>query len=91
MESIRAILSKNLRELRKEKGYTQSALASLAGFQETSYNRWETGKVWPEPDTIAILAKVLNVPESRLFLDQSIISPLIAAKIVSDFISSKST
>lgn len=74
-ESIRAILSKNLRELRKERGLTQEGLASLAGFQGPSYNRWESGKSWPEPETIEALAKALGVPESRLFLDLSLTSP----------------
>lgn len=84
MESIRTILSKNLRELRKEKQLTQVDLAALAGFQEASYNRWETGKSWPEPETISSIAKVLSVPESRLFLDTSIISPKIALKVLKD-------
>lgn len=83
MESIRAVLSKNLRELRKERGLTQESLAALAGYQETSYNRWETGKVWPEPEAISTLARTLNVPEARLFLDIEIISPKIALSILS--------
>jgi transcriptional regulator with XRE-family HTH domain len=88
LESIRYILSKNLRELRKERGLTQVDIAALAGFQEASYNRWETGKSWPEVDTISALAKALNVPESRLFLDTSIISPKIAIKVLSSLVES---
>lgn len=76
-ESIRIILSRNLHDLRKKKGLSQAELAERAGFQHNSYNRWETGKSWPEPDTIAALARALGVPESRLFqnYDSQNISP----------------
>lgn len=75
MDSIRVILSRNLQTLRKEKGLSQSELAEKAGFQHASYNRWENGKSWPEPDTIAALATALGVPESRLFYDNSLANP----------------
>jgi transcriptional regulator with XRE-family HTH domain len=88
LESIRAILSKNLLELRHERGLSQSDLAEKAGFQMQSYNRWENGKSWPEPSTIEALARALNVPESRLFLDASLISPKVAIKVLNELVAS---
>lgn len=86
-ESIRSILSRNLRELRKQRGMTQEALATLAGFQAVSYGRWESGKSWPEPDTIESLARALGVPESRLFYDSSAhMSPRDALKVLTDLV-----
>ena len=88
-ESIRSVLSRNLRDLRKERGFTQDQLASMAGFQGPSYNRWESGKSWPEPDTIAALAIALGVRESRLFLDtNSNTSPREALKVLTDLVNS---
>lgn len=76
MGTIRGILSKNLLELRKERGLSQSELAEKAGFQHNSYNRWENGKSWPEPETIEALAKALGVSESRLFQEKaSLVTP----------------
>ena len=88
-ESIRSVLSRNLRDLRKERGFTQDQLASLAGFQGPSYNRWESGKSWPEPDTISALAIALGVRESRLFMDtNSNTSPREALKVLTDLVNS---
>lgn len=88
-ESIRNVLSRNLRDLRKERGLTQDQLASMAGFQGPSYNRWESGKSWPEPDTITALAKALNVSESRLFSDNNLhVSPRDALKVLTDLVNS---
>lgn len=87
MSEIRLILSKNLLELRKSLGLTQAELAEKAGFQHNSYNRWETGKSWPEPETISSLARALNVSESRLFQDSqaSSVSPREALNTLNDF------
>lgn len=87
MTDIRTILAKNLKELRIQKKLTQLELAQMAGFQDASYSRWETGKSWPEPETIAALARALNVSESRLFQDtqKSELSPREALVILNDF------
>lgn len=87
MTDIRSILSKNLLELRRSKGWTQAEMAERAGFQSVSYSRWETGKSWPEPDTIAALAKALNVTESRLFQDEQVsnLNPREALNALNDF------
>jgi DNA-binding XRE family transcriptional regulator len=65
---------------------TQDDLAIAAGFQSQSYNRWETGKSWPESDTVTALAKALNVPESRLFYDESIFTPQLAVKVLNNLV-----
>ena len=91
-ESIRDVLSKNLKELRKSRGLTQEQLASLAGFQTPSYNKWETGKAWPEPDTISALARALEVEEARLFQStSSLITPREALKILNEYLDKNNT
>lgn len=88
-DSIRAILSKNLLALRTERGLSQVELAQRAGFQYASYNRWENGKSWPEPETIAALAGALGVSEGRLFQEiSSTISPREALTVLSDLVNS---
>lgn len=86
LESVRDLLSKNLLELRTEKGLSQAELAQKAGFQYNSYNRWENGRSWPDPDTISAIARALEVPPSRLFLDTSLISPKVAVKVLNDLV-----
>jgi len=88
MSEIREILSNNLVELRRSIGLTQSELAAKAGFQSKSYSRWETGKSWPEPETIQALAKALGVSEARLFQasSSSDISPREAIKTLTNLL-----
>jgi transcriptional regulator with XRE-family HTH domain len=89
LRTIKEVFASNLKELRKKKELTQEQLASLLSIHHSAYSRWETGKVIPQEDAISQLAKALNIPESRLFLDTTIISPEVAIKVLSDFINKK--
>lgn len=88
-DSIRSIFAKNLRDLRKSQGLTQEDLAKKAGYLPSAYNRWETGKNWPEEETISRIAKALGVQESTLFFDETLISPKVASKIIADYFNPK--
>ena len=50
-----------LRDLRKEKGQTQEALAEQFGVSSKSVSRWETGKTRPDLATLVELADYYEV------------------------------
>lgn len=64
---IAEILAANIRRLRKQLGISQDALSELIGVSRAMVNYYEAGEVWPRPDVIDTLAKVLKVPVSQLF------------------------
>ena len=55
-----------LRELREEKGLTQSQLAEQVHFSLSIVNKWENGKKNPSVEAIKILAKFFNVTTDYL-------------------------
>jgi transcriptional regulator with XRE-family HTH domain len=65
-----ADFSKNLIELRKERGLTQLQLADLLEIQPRLVGRWEQGKGKPNFDYILKLADVLEVTIDRLLRGQ---------------------
>lgn len=67
MGSITACLAANIKELRKEKGLTQSELAAKAGISLIFLQGIECERKWISPSTAAAIAKALGVPQSRLF------------------------
>lgn len=75
MEYIRKILASNLLELRKSKGSTQAKIAEEVGATVASYNRWENGINWPDPESIEKIANYYSIPSSRLFQDKSLQTP----------------
>ncbi|KST87996.1 transcriptional regulator Cro/CI family [Lactococcus lactis subsp. lactis] len=61
-------LSKRIKQLRLETGYTQKELAELIGVSQGSYAKYgtETGHIIPSVDRLLKLAKVFNVTVSYL-------------------------
>ena len=57
---------KILRELRKEKGLTQTALAQLLCTTQDSVSLWELGKSLPDIPTLIELTKIFNVSADYL-------------------------
>lgn len=51
----------NIKELRKEKGLTQSALAELLGINQTSVCRWESGISLPDTVNLLKLSEIFSV------------------------------
>jgi transcriptional regulator with XRE-family HTH domain len=76
MEYIRTILSKNLQVLRKHSGLTQADLSQKLGTTPASYNRWENGINWPDPESIEKIALFYGVRSSRLFHDNDLSVPI---------------
>lgn len=63
---IRADLGQRLREIRNQRGLGISALARAAGLDHKTIRNIEAGKHAPTADTLALLAKALDVPISTL-------------------------
>jgi transcriptional regulator with XRE-family HTH domain len=66
MRDWRAILGKNIRRLRQQKGLTQEELAFEAEIHLTSIGRIERGKRNPSLLVMASIADALSVPLSML-------------------------
>lgn len=56
-----AFRSDRLKELRKEKKYTQGRLAELVGSSQSNVSSWETGVYAPSADELQALAKEFQV------------------------------
>ena len=63
---IRRQISRNLRRLRTEKGWSQEELADRAGLHRTYVSGVERGVRNPTITIVAALAKALGVPPAEL-------------------------
>jgi transcriptional regulator with XRE-family HTH domain len=68
---IKQLVGMNLQAIREARSLTQAAVADACEFEAPSYSRWENGKSWPSPATIARLAKFYDVPESYFYRDET--------------------
>lgn len=59
-------MENRLKTIRKEKGYTQEALAKASGVHRTSIARYETGKLELGTRSLRRLADTLHVPVDDL-------------------------
>lgn len=57
---------KTIVQLRKEKGFTQKELADRLNVSDKAVSRWETGKNYPDIETLQQLAAVLDVSVNDL-------------------------
>ncbi len=55
-----------IKELRKQKGLSQNALAELCGVHQTAVSQWEKGRTTPDLDSLKKLAKALGVSAETL-------------------------
>src|SRR5215510_7458576 len=66
-KSVKAILGKNVKFLRTNKGFTQSVLAEKANISIIFLSSIERGAKYPKADTLARIAEVLEVEIFELF------------------------
>jgi transcriptional regulator with XRE-family HTH domain len=66
-QAIKAILGKNIRLLRKQKGLTQAVLAEKTAISVIFLSSIERGAKFPKPDTLGKLARVLDAEVFELF------------------------
>lgn len=60
------MLSENIKNLRKQKGYTQETLAQSLNIVRQTVSKWEKGYSVPDADMLEKLAEVLEVPVINL-------------------------
>lgn len=61
-----AMFSKKLKQLRKEKGYTQKQLATLLQTAESTIGMYEQGRRTPGPKMVRKIEQVLELPDGYL-------------------------
>ena len=52
---------KNLKEMRKEAGYTQATMATLLHISQQTYSDYENGKTFPDETVLIKIADTLDV------------------------------
>lgn len=67
MANLKVKLGKRIKELRKTKGITQEMLAETINMDITSLSKIETGRNYPQSETIEKIAKALNLEVDKLF------------------------
>ena len=69
---IKEQLGKRICELRKQMNISQEELAEKLDISQRSLSKIETGRNYPQPETIEKIAKALNVNINHLFSFQSL-------------------
>lgn len=64
------MLSKILKKLRENCGFTQQQVADTLNIDRSTYAYYETGKTTPDINTIIKLAKIFNVSYTEIFEDE---------------------
>jgi transcriptional regulator with XRE-family HTH domain len=86
-ESLKTLLSQNIRRLREAAGYSQEKLAEKAGISLPFLGAIERGEKWPRPSTLAGIARGLGVNEYILIKPENNASQElteITAKLIQD-------
>lgn len=66
MEEIKAVIAKNITELRTKSGMTQVDLAEKLHYSDKAVSKWERAESVPEIGTLVALADLFNVPLNYL-------------------------
>jgi transcriptional regulator with XRE-family HTH domain len=64
------IFSEKLQVLRKNKGYTQEALAEKLGVSRQAVAKWESGQIYPDISNLIQISDLMNVSVDYLVKDQ---------------------
>lgn len=64
------MLSKTLKTLRENCGYTQQQVADALSIERSTYTYYETGKTTPDINTIIKLSKIFNVSYIDIFEEE---------------------
>ncbi len=62
-----------LKNIRKEKGYSQAELAKLLNISRVSYFNWENGKTKPNQKNLTLLSQLLGVEETSFVSEYDIV------------------
>ena len=69
---VLGILSSNIKNFRKQKGWTQEKLAEKAELSVQAINFFEGKRRWPGEDSISKIANALEIEVYQLFVPQDI-------------------
>ena len=72
MKNLKTKLGQRIKYLRKNLNITQEKLAELINMDITSLSKIETGRNYPQPETVEKIANALNVDISQLFSFQDL-------------------
>lgn len=72
MNNLKIKLGQRIKSLRKNSNITQETLAELINMDITSLSKIETGRNYPQPETIEKIANALNVDIAQLFSFQDL-------------------
>lgn len=72
MNNLKAKLGQKIKYLRKQQNITQEKLAELTNMDITSLSKIETGRNYPQPETIEKISAALNVNVAQLFTFQNL-------------------
>jgi transcriptional regulator with XRE-family HTH domain len=61
MAETRALLARNLRQVREAAGYTQVSLAVALEVTQQAVSSWEAGETFPTPENLDKLSEILSV------------------------------
>lgn len=64
------IFSEKLQILRKNKGFTQEALAEKLGVSRQAVAKWESGQIYPDISNLISISELMNVSVDYLVKDQ---------------------
>ena len=64
------IFSEKLQILRKNKGYTQEALAAKLGVSRQAVAKWESGQIYPDISNLILISDLMSVSVDYLVKDQ---------------------
>jgi transcriptional regulator with XRE-family HTH domain len=67
MEMIRALLTRNVRQIRQSRGWSQEELAEITGYSRGFIADIERGKSWVSPEALEKLCEALGVTCEVLF------------------------
>lgn len=68
MSDLKIKLGRRIQSLRKSQNITQERLAEIIDMDITSLSKIETGRNYPQPDTIEKISSALGVDISTLFI-----------------------
>lgn len=73
-EEVRIIskISKKLKELRTEHGYTQKYVADMLGIDRSTYSYYESGRISPDIQTILKVAKLLDIDYTEIIDSENV-------------------
>lgn len=69
-EQIKAIIARNIRCARDERGLSQRQLSVLMGVGEMQVSRWERGVVSPSHSNLTKLAAALELDAGWFYIDR---------------------